>query len=266
MAAKSAERGDSLFAALSLVCDAMSFRGIWHSLAYGTLLGAVREGDLIPWDHDFDLIARPGDVPQILALNDELEQHDLRISTVRYPGASLAMNAGGVAWFDPMYLVIRRRGVAVGDIFLPSLFADGVLRRYDFATAVYWAPHFSIPHAFIADLTETRIRGRGFAAPQHAARFLTHVYGHDWRTPYRSVRDGGTPRAGRTTHSHRYDPVLRRSLDRLREQGADCSSYAGLPQWPRQIAGAGPVGPGPRAASTSGSLWWHNLDELAEHY
>ena len=36
----------------SLICDEL---GLKHWLAFGTLLGAVRHGDFIPWDDDFDV-------------------------------------------------------------------------------------------------------------------------------------------------------------------------------------------------------------------
>jgi len=44
---------------------ALSALGVQHWLAYGTLLGAVREGDLIPWDVDADLWVRGEDIDRI---------------------------------------------------------------------------------------------------------------------------------------------------------------------------------------------------------
>jgi hypothetical protein len=127
---------------LALVTQCLADHGIWHCLAYGTLLGAVRDGDIIPWDHDFDLFARPTDARRILALNPELATHGLEIGRLRYPGSMLAMNPGAVAWFDQMHLQVRLDGTFIGDMFIPSLFSDGVLRIYDFETEVYWTPQF----------------------------------------------------------------------------------------------------------------------------
>jgi len=253
-------------ASLAAVSQALTACGIWHSLAYGTLLGAVRELDIIPWDHDFDLFVRPIDIPRILALNATLTPQGLEIVQLRYPGSVLAMNPGGIAWFDPMHLQVRLDGKYIGDMFMPSVFSDGILRIFDFATHVYWTPHFSMPHFLFAETGTAMIRGQIFPAIRQAETFLTLMYGANWRVPYRSVVDGGEPAEGVTTHSHRYMPHLRGAITQAEHLGWDRHVYCGLPAWPRKVAGAGPVGPSPRTAMTSRALWWHDLEELVTEY
>lgn len=52
---KTDEIHEVLFRALCYVDDVCRKHGIRYYLAYGTLLGAVREKDFIPWDPDIDL-------------------------------------------------------------------------------------------------------------------------------------------------------------------------------------------------------------------
>lgn len=48
-----------------------------HAIAYwansGTLLGAMREGDVVPWDNDADLMIRNEDMDRVAALRGEVE-------------------------------------------------------------------------------------------------------------------------------------------------------------------------------------------------
>lgn len=64
----------------------------------------------------------------------------------------------------------------------------------------------------------------------------------------------------------RVAPQLAEQIAWCESQGWDRSRYAHHPRWPRRIMGAGPYGTGGRAARTSGSDWWHTLDEVARLY
>ena len=258
---------DRTFAALAKTHELLEANGIWHAITYGTLLGAVREGDVIAWDHDFDMFIRPADMERIVGLSAEAERLGLALHRVYKPGAELAMGTTRVAWFDAMRVAVFAGGQPAGDLFAPSLFDDGVLRIYDFQTEVLWTPHSSFPHFFLGEPATAQVRDLSLPAVGRAEAFLEGVYGGDWRVPRPASVDGGAaPREGTTTHGDRYEPKLAAQIAWCIGEGWDRSPYSGLPSWPRRVRGAGPVGPTARTAATSRALWWIDLDELVAHY
>ena len=182
--------------------------GIWHCVTYGTLLGAVRDETIIPWDHDFDMFVRPADITTLAGLVDDAGRAGLAFDPIHKAATELAIGAGEVEMFNPSRIVVSYRGQPVGDLFAPSLFCDGVLWVYDFATEVIWTPQSSFPHFFIETSSIVTIDGTTYPGVGHPEQFLDGVYGSDWRTPYRSVVDGGTARDGSTSHGDRFDPKL----------------------------------------------------------
>jgi len=176
------------------------------------------------------------------------------------------MGAAVVGVFDPMRVVVSSNGKHLGDMFAPSLFSDGVLRMIDFAREAVWTPHCAIPHFFLAELGTVTIEGNSYPGVGHPERFLESVYGADWRIPYRSALAGGELTDGRTVHGDRYEPTLAADIDWCLAQGWDRSVYTGLPEWPRAIQGAGPIGPTTRTLDTSRSTWWRDLDELVAEF
>lgn len=257
---------DRIAGCLADLADAFEAAGVWYALTYGTLLGAVRDGDVISWDYDFDLFVREEEVERVLALNPLLAGRGLALSRRRQPGRHLALNPGRAPDFDPRALSILHQGDKVGDLYVFTAFADGVMRRFDAEREVYWCPHSSFPAWFVEERAEATLRGRRYPVPRDAEAFLAGVYGADWRTPYKAVQQGGTARRGTTIHGDRYEPKLREEVAWCLARGWDRARYAGAPAWPRRVLGAGPRGPTPRTRDNSQALWWRTLEELLEHF
>ena len=257
---------DELFDILVRLNAFLDRHAIWHSLLFGTLLGAVRDGDLIPWDHDLDLLIRPPDIARLRELGDELAADGLGIWAGQTLGGQLALNPGRVPWFHPGYIGIRADGHDCGEIYAPTVFSDGVLRMYDLEHEVAFWPHSSFPAFAIEELGTAEVRGVSMPVPRHAEQLLSWHYGDDWRTPYRAARDGGRGRRGRTSHGDVAEPGLAEQIAWCEAQGWDRSVYIDEPAWPRRLRGAGPVDDHARAVGTSRSAWWHTLDEISRHY
>ena len=262
-------RADVLADKLEQVHSFFERNGIWHSLLFGTLLGAVRDGDVIEWDHDLDLLVRPSDVERIMSLRDEAAAEGLRFWRGKTVGYRLAMNPGRVALFDSAFLsIMGTDGSNYGELYAPSLFDDGVLRLYDFEEETIFWPQSSFPVFFVEELGEVMVRGRTYPAPApgRAERLLELLYGDDWRVPYRSQRDGGEARPDRTDHGDVAEPDLQGAIEWCRAQGWDQTRYAAEPAWPRPLRGAGPHAWMEQTSLTTRSAWWHTLGELGARH
>lgn len=255
----------TIAAALADLHQVFARHGIWHSLTYGTLLGAVRDGDIIPWDYDFDLFIKPAEVALIEDVLADAPR-GLTVERAVLDGGMLAVNPERMASFWGSHLKCSKDGEAIGDLYAFSLFNDGVLRRFDLAQDAYWCPHSSFPHYFVEQLGHASIRGERYPAPQQAEAFLAGVYGDDWRTPYRAQMQGGLAKAGTTTHGDRYEPKLAVEVAWCEARGWTRDKYAAELAWPRPIRGAGPAGPTPRTVDSSRALWWRSLAELQSLY
>lgn len=239
--------------------------GVWHCLAFGTLLGAVRDGSVIAWDHDLDLFVRPADVARLLAHGGH--HGDFHFAPYRIRARSLAIGSGQVAMVEPGAVMVSWEGRTLGELWAPKLFADGVLRLYDLDSEVYFWPQSSFPHFALAETATVTLDERPYPAPRDPERWLEWTYGPMWHVPYQARSDGGGARPGFGLSGDAVTPALAERIAQCRAEGWDTRVYAGQIPWPRKLRGGGPSGGGtPRAAETSGSDWWHDLDELVSRY
>jgi hypothetical protein len=148
--------------------------GIRHWLDFGTLLGAVRDGTLIPWDTDADFGILARDAEAVVALREEIEAY----------GHSLFLDDPAVIRLH--YSESNRLGL---DLTLWHE-RDGLLACDESPLDVWPGMHdrLSFPAGVVERLTEVELDGRSYPAPADAERLLAeHRYGPDWRTPTRAI-------------------------------------------------------------------------------
>ena len=176
---------DELFASLCAVTDQLDRIGVPYILTGGTLLGAVREKDLITGDSDWDLEVLNSDVSNILKHKKEIESLGF---VLEYP---CLQNCLGVHQdVDPLLnsdqqiiKIKNRDGKAHGDFFVQTLFQDGVLRRVNVKDSAYFNAKMSFPFWFFKNRKKIAIRDRQLWGPAEPEMMLRRVYGDDWHVP-----------------------------------------------------------------------------------
>lgn len=191
---------DHLVELLFFVDELLHRHGLMHWIDFGTLLGAVRDGRLIPWDWDVDVSVLASDFDRILALRDEVADAGHRL--------------------EQSGRIVRIVYSEVNDVHVdvwPWVERDGRLESDDsFDEWPGMRGTSAFPRRFVDSLTTVRLHGREFPAPAPVDEFLVqHRYGPGYLTP----------RRGTTTFHLRPDigldelsPAVQDALDRVARQ------------------------------------------------
>lgn len=130
--------------------------GIKPQLAFGSLLGAMREHDFITHDEDIDLNILEEENEKFFCALHELKELGFEIA--RYDRRGL--------------LSIIRNGEYI-DFYIFSPYRDGL--RYCSGTI--------IPEKFIEDLVTMQFKGETFYIPRETEEYLIFEYGTNWKVP-----------------------------------------------------------------------------------
>ena len=171
-----------LLDALETVLGLLHEQGLAAFPAYGTLLGAVREGTFLGHDNDADVgyVSRhthPIDVTR--------ESHRVQRAVERQ-GYATSRHSGGAFKIDVPDADGSVRGL---DVF-GGFFADGHLALL----GEIWAPY---EREWIFPLGTVTLDGRELPAPADPERLLAAAYGSGWRVPdpaFQYVKDAGVQR------------------------------------------------------------------------
>ena len=157
-----------LLDAAETVLAALREAGVEPFLAYGSLLGAVREGGLIGHDSDVDLgyVSRWSEPADAVLESFRLQRRLVEMGywVVRYSGMAFRVNVQE---------------------------ADGALRGLDVFAGILRDGHLYLmgevgapfEPSWIRPLGEVMLEGRSYPAPAQPERLLEAMYGPHWRTP-----------------------------------------------------------------------------------
>ncbi|HEY8418620.1 MAG TPA: LicD family protein [Limnochordales bacterium] len=154
---------DHLRAVLERTVQLLEAHGIPYWADGGTLLGAVRQQAVIPWDTDADLGVLAADVPRILALAEALQAH----------GFVLRSHCGG-ALLRVAYSPVNDMGV---DLYPWAEEGDELVHPFK----------GRMPRAWLLPMSKVRLGDLELAAPGERERWLAARYGPGWREPQRGV-------------------------------------------------------------------------------
>jgi hypothetical protein len=169
---RSAADVEPLLKAISTVLDVIGSAGIEAFLAYGTLLGAIREKSFLGHDSDADLayvseFSHPSDVVRE-SFRLQRAVHERGFRTYRYSGAAFRID------------VVEGDGVVRGlDVFA------GFIDESSQGSRLYLMGEIGddFRREWVYPLTTCTLEGHTFPAPAAPERWLEATYGPSWAVP-----------------------------------------------------------------------------------
>lgn len=157
--------------------DLLTRHNILHWLDWGALLGAVRNGELVPWDGDVDFGVMREDRESIVELEAEIER------------AGFVLDLS-----DPCTwrILLSNTNFLHVDLFHWRDDNGTLKMRWHGCPEENWA----FPRRFIENLQPVRLYGESFLAPAPVNEFLSaHRYGSDYLVPRRTEEIDNRARA-----------------------------------------------------------------------
>ncbi|KFL35897.1 hypothetical protein [Arenimonas donghaensis] len=224
---------DDLFESLCAVHEILEDLGVEYVVSGGTLLGAVRQRDLLENDTDWDIEIIDTGVEAVLGARDAFASRGLVLEfPVTREVTSFRDGSPSPGEVERRIIKVRDdRGRFHGDLFIQTLFSDGILRRFNVEAGAYFNAKMTFPYWFVENRCKVSIRDREFHAPMAPELMLERIYGPRWRIPYK--RHGPRIKGYNFAGAYKDAPIVP-GLRLALSQGW-VPRYPGRPHWPREI-------------------------------
>lgn len=160
---------------LLTVIDLLDKHNIPYHLEGGTLLGIIRDGRIIPWDHDTDISIMSCDYERLALIFDEIKKKGLRLKVKPFISEHT---------FNPQNIV--QRLIKIKDkkfYFFPGANTLDIFVKYPHNNKVYWVAQdntMTVPDKFYIKYEEVPWENRMIKVPCYYKEYLTLKYG-DWQ-------------------------------------------------------------------------------------
>lgn len=157
---------------LAFLSDLLTDIGATWWIDYGTLLGQIRFGGLIPWDKDGDLGIMAEDRDKLLASFPRIQKADF--FPTYGPPRKERFRSG-----DRVKVRLSQRNRTNVDIFIWNRRPEGMLDRTNYIKADLFKGR-EFPEEWLHPITFVDFDGIRVASPAQAQRLAEHRYGPDW--------------------------------------------------------------------------------------
>lgn len=161
---------------LFYIVDLLDLYEIPYHLEGGTLLGIVRDGQLIPWDHDLDISIMSRSLDQLVDILEKRKSpYRFRIRKKGHEVSVIKVKERWVHYLSELVpFLFRSRNVTL-DIFI----------KYNVQEGTYWyvgGNTMRVETGFYESYEVVNYMGRQFRVPVNYQRYLTEKYGN-WKIP-----------------------------------------------------------------------------------
>jgi phosphorylcholine metabolism protein LicD len=183
---------EEIFTHLSYLSSVLKSNNLKHWIIYGTLLGAIREKNIIKHDYDFDLGILYEDVENILKLNQIISKDNYTLEK----GFGVVYNINNYKSSESEYkwrvsLKLKHDDKIIADLYTYKECEDGFMRRYDPQEKIYYWPNSTFPAYFVKELIELEVNGKMFPAPRDPEVLVEFFYGPHWKIPIKAASQDG---------------------------------------------------------------------------
>jgi phosphorylcholine metabolism protein LicD len=140
---------------------------IWYIIAYGSLLGAVRHHDIIPWDDDMDILVLKSDQSKIDTILEGLQKKGYKIEKT---WKLYKVYSDNTHCIDLFFIENRNN-----KIYRCTTFGDNEPSK----DAEWWWKEYEFPSYYLEDRKLFHMNKYNFYSTTHAKELLTYWYGKD---------------------------------------------------------------------------------------
>jgi len=170
---------------LEKVTGIMEANDIDYILDYGTLLGIVREGRLLPWDTDIDISLTEDQVDKFLKIRWKIWFAGYRTAVRHFKHDVGPYKKGDIRILKVEmrhFLFFKKHDIM--DIFVKR----AINNQYCYVVGVNHCVLKSSPRHFQDNKTHINFNGKNYPVPKDYENYLTYVYGN-WRQPVKDSWD-----------------------------------------------------------------------------